>query len=77
MDIVAERFIKEIDQLTTVPGLGKFNINTSSKDLNLPNITAKSKETAPSSGNSSIGWLQLVSIVVRITRQPKPSTRNS
>jgi hypothetical protein len=49
MDIVAERFIKEIDQLsTTVPGLGKFNINTSSKDLDLPRMTTKTRETAPS-----------------------------
>jgi hypothetical protein len=48
MEIVAEVFVKEIDQLYTVPGLGKFNVNTAPKELNIHNITSRAKEVAPS-----------------------------
>jgi hypothetical protein len=48
MEIVVERFIKEMDQLPTVPGLGKFNIHTLLKDLNLLKMTVKTRETTPS-----------------------------
>jgi hypothetical protein len=48
MEIVAERFRKEMDQLPTVPRLGKFNIHTLLKDLDLPKMTVKTRETTPS-----------------------------
>jgi hypothetical protein len=48
MEIMVERFRKKINQLPIVPRLGKFNIHTLLKDLDLPKITIKTRETTPS-----------------------------
>jgi hypothetical protein len=47
-NIMGEIYKREIGQLHTVQGLGKFDINTSPKELDIPKLATQVKDAAPS-----------------------------